>query len=171
MNRSFARGCLFVGTERSPHSPCAPRWQIFRVRQAIKEIPHVGIIAWINHKHRVVWVPGFLAPRIEDNFFPRVIGMQCSDQASNWVVEENRAGPDANIKLEARSVGEKRLVLTDRLALVIEYGPAAANPARAYIIHGEDWLAVGADQHLPVHIAAWHGPTLSLDLLLNFTRE
>ena len=51
------------------------------------------------------------------------------------IIAENGADPDLRAELELmaarRQNAEKRLILPDRLALVVEYGPTAADPARA----------------------------------------
>ena len=68
-------------------------------------------------------------------------------------------------------VGEERLVLADRLALVVEHGPAAAHPARADLVRRHHRLAVRADDDLAVGVALRHRPRLGLNLLLNLPPE
>ena len=58
-------------------------------------------------------------------------GIERGDHALDRVVEQDRADADAHVELEAVRGGEERLVLADRLALVVEDRPAAADPARA----------------------------------------
>ena len=64
-------------------------------------------------------------------------------------------------------VGEERLVLADRLALVVEDRPAAAHPARADV-HLR--LAIRADDDLAGSIARGRA-RLGLDLLLDLAAE
>src|SRR5262249_49827276 len=44
-------------------------------------------------------------------------------------VEQDRADPDLMAEAKVVRAVEERLELSDRLALVVEYGPAAAHPA------------------------------------------
>ncbi len=78
----------------------------------------------------VVDVVGGLLPRIENHLPVGVVGVQRGDDALGRVVEQHRADADADIELEAVGVGEEGLELADRLALVVEHRPAAADPAR-----------------------------------------
>ena len=68
------------------------------------------------------------------HLLPGVVGVQGGDDALDGVVEQHRADADADVELEAVGGGEERLVLADRLALVVEDGPAAAHPARTDIV-------------------------------------
>ena len=97
--------------------------------------------------------------------------MQRGDHALDRVVEQHRADADAHVELEAVGVGEEWLVLADRLALVVEDGPAAAHPARADIVRRHLRLAIRADDDLAVCIALGHRPGLGLDLLLDLAAE
>ena len=56
--------------------------------------------------------------------------MQRGHHAPDRIVEEHRAHADGTGELEALGSAEERLVLADRLALVVEDRPAAADPAR-----------------------------------------
>ena len=58
-----------------------------------------------------------------------MVGVQRGYDPLEWVVEKDGADPDLLAKLEGMSVVEERFVFSDRLALVIENGPAAADPA------------------------------------------
>src|SRR5215468_9227727 len=111
-----------------------PGGQIVVIRQAVEEISYVWIGFRVGNKNRVVDVPGFLPPGVEDDFFPGVVGMQRGDDALDRIVEDHRADADAYVKLEAMSVAEKWLVLADGLSLVIEDRPSAAHPARADVV-------------------------------------
>ena len=61
-----------------------------------------GSVLGSSHQHGVVDVPGFLPPRIEDDLFPGVVGMQRGDDALDRVVEQHRADADAYVELETR---------------------------------------------------------------------
>ncbi len=55
--------------------------------------------------------------------------MQRGDHAPDWIVEEGRIDAHCSGELEAVGSAEERLVLPDRLSLVVEDRPAAAHPA------------------------------------------
>ena len=97
-------------------------------------------------------------PGIEDDLFVGVVGMDGGDDALNRVVTQDRADADLHAELELVplrwELAEERLVLADRLALVVEDGPAAAHPARI-----DDRAAVD------------HRSRLGLDLLLDLAAE
>ena len=97
-----------------------------------KKSPTSASSAGSGDQHGVVDVPGLLPPRIEDDLLPGVVGMQRRDDAPERVVEQDRADAVAARSNSKRVRGaEERLVLPDRLALVVEDRPAAADPARA----------------------------------------
>src|SRR5262245_37463585 len=148
-----------------------PGRQIVVIRQAVEEISHVWIGFRVGNKNRVVDVPGFLPPRVEDYFFPGVVGMQRGDHALDRIIEEHRADADAHVELEAMSVGEKWLVLADWLTLVIEDRPAAARPSRADVVRRRLRLAVRADDDLPLSVTRRNGARFGLNLFLNFPPE
>ena len=56
--------------------------------------------------------------------------MECSNDAFDRIVEQNRTNTDSLIKLEVIVSAEKRLVSPGRLALVIKDKPAASYPAK-----------------------------------------
>ena len=102
----------------------------------------------------VVDVVGGLLPRVEHDLLVGVVRVQRGDDALDRVVEQHRADADLHAELEAVGGAEERLVLADRLALVVEDGPAAADPARVD------------------HRAAFdQRPGLGLDLLLDLAPE
>ena len=80
--------------------------------------------------------------------------MQRRDDAPDRVVEQHRADACGAGELEAVGGAEERLVLADRLALVVEDGPAAADPAR-----------------IDVRTARHERARLGLDLLLDLAAE
>ena len=111
----------------------------------------------IARRAGVVDVVGGLLPGVEHDLLVGVIRVQRGDDALGRVVEQHRADADRDAELEAdRAVGraEEGLVLADRLALVVEDGPAAAHPARAD-------LGAAFDQR----------PRLGLDLLLDLAAK
>ena len=65
--------------------------------------------------------------------------MQGCDAATDRVVEQRRADASGHRELERVIGAEERLVLPDRIALVVEDGPAARRPARvddrAAVVH------------------------------------
>ena len=77
----------------------------------------------------VIDVVGGLLPWVEHYLLERVVRVQGGDDALGRVVEQHRADANHDAKLEVMRGAEERLVLADRLALVVEDGPAAANPA------------------------------------------
>src|SRR5207249_4168133 len=131
----------------------------------------IGFGPGVGHQHGVVDIPSLLSPRIKDYPFPRVVGMQSGNHTFDGVVEEHWADADANIELEAVRVGKERLVLADRLALVVEDGPAATHPARATVVGCQDRLAVRANDDLTRDVARGDGPGFGLDLFLNLAAE
>ena len=79
----------------------------------------------------VVDVVGGLLPGVEHHLLVGVVRVQRGDDALGRVVEQHRA--DADLRRRTRKPwrgAEEGLVLADRLALVVEDGPAAADPAR-----------------------------------------
>src|SRR5260370_10712399 len=71
-------------------------------------------------------------PGIEDDLLVGLVGMKGCDDAIDWIVEEDGADSDLHteFKLVAlRQLAEERLVLANGLAIVVENGPAAADPA------------------------------------------
>ena len=82
----------------------------------------------------VVDVVGGLLPGVEHHLLVGVVRVQRGDDTLGRVVEQHRADADLHTELEAVGGAEEGLVLADRLALVVEDGPAAADPAR--VDHG-----------------------------------
>ena len=83
--------------------------------------------------------------------------MQRRDNSLDRVVEQGRAYPNLLPEFERVSVIEEGLVLLDGLALVVENGPAAADPPRIY-----DW-SIGSVQT--------KRPRLGLNFFLNLSAE
>src|SRR6266404_5419211 len=105
MNCRFVRRDLFLWSECVAMTLSMPAGQIICRRQARKEIAEVRIGFWIDHQHRVVDVPRFLSPRIEDNLFPSVVRMQRGNDSFDWIIEDYRADTDTDIELEAMRIG------------------------------------------------------------------
>src|SRR5215469_315952 len=122
--------------------------------------------AW-GESNRVVHVETCLPPWIKVDFLPRVIGVQRRDHPFDRVIEEHGTDADLCVKLEMMSIGEERLILADRLGLVIEDSPAASDPARADFVGGHLRLAVWADDHFSAAIARGYRTRLGLNLLLD----
>ncbi len=81
-------------------------------------------------QHRVVTVPARELPGVEHHLLVGVIRMEGGDHTAERVVEHHRADAGPHTELEARGGAEERLVPADRVALVVEHGPAGAHPAR-----------------------------------------
>ena len=105
-----------------------PREESLDVRIRLRICGAVGI------QDGVVDVVGRLLPRVEDDLLLGVVRVQRGDDALDRVVEQHRADADLHAELEAMRVAEERLVLADRLALVVEDRPAAADPARVRLV-------------------------------------
>ena len=76
---------------------------------------------------RVVYVVSLLLPGIEHHFFIRVVGVQGGHHSLDRIVEQHRADTDVgHLALWFVQVGraEEGFVLSDRFALVVEYGAA-----------------------------------------------
>ena len=95
----------------------------------MEEVADVGVGLGIGDQHGVVDIPGLLPPRVEDDLFPGVVGVQGGDDPFDRIVEESGADADADVEFEAVGVGKERLELADRLAFVVEDGPATTDPA------------------------------------------
>src|SRR6185369_150709 len=83
-------------------------------------------------EYGVVLVPVLLLPGVEFDFGERAVGEVSADQAIERVVTKD--GSDAGLDdlgfaLEGARGAEIRLVLFDRVALVVEQGAARADPA------------------------------------------
>src|SRR5439155_24954433 len=68
-------------------------------------------------------------------------------------------------------VGEERLVLADKLALVVEDSPATAYPARANRVPRHHRQAIRSDDDFAVGIALGCRSWIGLDLLLDLPAE
>jgi hypothetical protein len=84
----------------------------------------VAVGARVGNGDRVVGVPALLAPDLEDQFLPGVVGMQRGDVAIHGIVELHRAHACGQTELELMGAGEEGLILADRLSLVVVDGPA-----------------------------------------------
>src|SRR5574337_848698 len=128
-----------------------PGRQIIFRGQGAKQVSNTHIDVRIE-QHGVVDVPTLLPPRIEDYFFPGAIGMQGSGDPLDRIVEQDGADALPLGEFEPVCRTEKRFVLADWLALVVEDRPTAAHPTR-YGINAIDLAR------------------LRLDLLLDFAAE
>src|SRR5260370_15979037 len=123
--------CRLLGCAQAAAAAlCKPCRQIAAIRQALKQIADVRITSWISLSDSVVRVPVLLPPGIEDHFLVRVIRIQSGDDTVNGVITNDGADTDLVGKFECVRCREKWLVLPDRLALVVEDGPTATDPAR-----------------------------------------
>ena len=138
LSRVLFRGLLCGGrTEGSVDAQGVPRlpgaWLGFEI--FAHETLDVGVGSWVE-QNRVVDIPGRLQPGVEDDLVIRVVGVERGDDAFDRIVKQDRA--DAHLVAEDETVRrrEERFVLTDRLPLVVEDGPAAAHPARVDVLAG-----------------------------------
>src|SRR6185295_11491474 len=65
-----------------------------------------------------------------DHFLPGMVGMQRGHDALDRIVEQDSTDALLPIELEAVRGAEEGFELPDRLALIVEDGPSAADPAR-----------------------------------------
>ena len=142
-----------LGVAEPSADPCrVPRRQEVGRWEQRRERAEVGIQAGID-QHRVVDVPRLLPPRVEHHLVPGVVGVQRGHGPLRGVVAHDRADPGGAVRFEAVGGAEERLVLADRPALVVEHGPAAADPAggddRSAFVHRS-----GLDARLGLHDAA-----------------
>src|SRR5262249_47390129 len=97
--------------------------------------------------------------------------MKRRDHALDRIIEEYGADADAHVELEAVVVREERLVLADGLSLIVEDGPATADPARAEVVGRHHRQAIGSDDNLAIGVARRYRSRLCLDLLLDLAAE
>src|SRR6478609_6229100 len=84
----------------------------------------------------VIWIERDLMPRVKLNARLAAIGEFSPDRAIERVIVNDRrdtGGDDGVFIFEVARGAEERLVLLDRVALIVEHGAAGADPAR---IHG-----------------------------------
>ena len=141
---------------RVPGLPGRRGWRLEVLGDVAADVGVGARVAGLGVARRagVVDVVGGLLPGVEHHLLVGVVRVQRGDDALGRVVEQHRADADRDAELEAVGGAEERLVLADRLALVVEDGPAAADPAR--VDHGAAF-----DQR----------PGLGLDLLLDLAAE
>src|SRR5262245_5783659 len=120
--RSFI---IISWAEGAVDSQIVPRFKSagYAAEDALKMIPHVRILARIADQDRVVAVPGILSPAIEDGFLPGIVRMQRRHHAARGIVENDGADADLSTKLECIGGRKERLVLANRVALVVEDCP------------------------------------------------
>src|SRR6185295_17512940 len=93
------------------------------------------------------------------------------DNALDRIIEKDRTGPDADVKLEGMSVCEVWFELANRLSFVVKDGPAAANPTRVDFVRRHLRLAICSDNDLSVCIAFGCWARFGLDFLLNLSTK
>src|SRR5262249_16328177 len=106
-----------------------PAWLVIICWKSLEETLHIFVAAGIQ-QHRIIHIPRFLVPRIEQHFFVTVVRMKRGNYACQRVVKEH--GTDAHLPAEFKSMcsAKERFVLPDWFALVIKYGPTACYPSR-----------------------------------------
>ncbi len=107
-----------------------PGRQVVSVGHTAEEVRHVRIILGISLEDRVVHVELGLPPRIEHDFFITKIWVRSCDDATDRVVELDCTDADSVGEFEPMGIVEEGLIPADRIALVIQNDPTAANPAR-----------------------------------------
>ena len=132
MRGRFRGGRLLERSEATPGPLGIPGGRVVPCREPLEEVAYVGISGRICLEDRVVDVPGLQVPGIEDDFLVRVVGIDGCDYPSRRVVAKDRADPDLHAELElvpgSRELAEERLILPNRLALVVEDRPAGSRP-------------------------------------------
>src|SRR5262245_548304 len=131
-----------------------PTGKIFSIRQAGKKSFHVVVCLCVL-RDGVVDVVRRLPPGIENDFLVGMIGMQHGNDTLDRIVKEDRAYAHHYAEFKAviteegtvwpMAFAEEGFVLADRLALVVEDGPAAADPARINnrpVFDERPWLGV-----------------------------
>ena len=119
----------------------------------------------------VVLVVAALLPRRERVAGERAVGLIGAHGAAQRVVVEDRGDPERaerGVGVERRDAGIVRLVLLDRLRLVVEHDAAGADPARAVRGRQRRAHAIGderAGQRILRRRQAVGGPRLLRDLL------
>lgn len=156
------------------------RWRAFGCGSGLKVLGDVAAnvevgrrVAGLGAARRtgVVDVVRGLLQGIKHHLLVGSVRVQRGDDALSRVVEQYGADADADIELEAVGIGEEGLVLADRPALVVEDGPAAADPAGIGVCRRHHRLAVGADDHSAICIALRRRPGLGLIFLLELAAE
>src|SRR5664279_6109940 len=127
----FSAADCSPGAEVSAPARRVPRRQVVGRVEAGEETADVELVFRILDQDGVVDVPGGLLPRVEHHLLPGVIGPQRGHGTLERVVAHGGADPHALIEAECVGVVEEWLELLDRLALVVEDRPSAADPARA----------------------------------------
>ena len=105
-----------------------PSRQVVALGKANEKFADIGIGAG-DECDSVVDVPIYLLPWIEDYLLIGVVRVQRGNDARDRIVEKNRADANDRGELKIMRATEERLVLPDRLALVVEDGPATADPS------------------------------------------
>ncbi len=132
--------------------PCFP---VIRLRCEIflNIAGDISICTWITDQG-VIHIIGLLVPRIKDHFFVSIIRMQGGHNTLDRIIEQDGAYPDFFPIPEIVAIVKERLVLSYRLAFVVENRPAGSNPTRI-----DNWSTV------------LHCPRFGRDLRLNLTFE
>src|SRR5258708_39273395 len=120
---------LLLRSQRAALALSIPARQVVRLWQALEKCARVRVGPWIK-QDGIVDIPGCLLPGIEDHFLVGMVWMQRRHDPLDWIVEKHRAHANRHGELEMVRGAEEWLVLAHRLALVVENGPAAADPAR-----------------------------------------
>src|SRR5947209_8035769 len=126
-----------MGAKRAADALRVPSLPVRRLCLEVRRhvVLDVRIGTWIHvlgvpRRAVVIDVVSGLLPRVEYDLVEGVVGMQGGDDALGGVVEQHGADADLCPELKPVSRTKERLVLADGLALVVEDGPAAADPTR-----------------------------------------
>src|SRR5690606_4801720 len=105
-----------------------PARQILRSRQAPEMAAQMRVLLRPQGQG-VVPVPVLAPPRPENHLLPSVVRMKRPDLAAQRIVEPQRTDADRMAEPVFVVRVEEGLVAPDRLALVVEDGPAAGDPS------------------------------------------
>src|SRR5262245_52176397 len=85
--RVTIRGFIVVSCAVSAVNPqVVPRRERSATEDALTMITDVRILSWVADQNRIVAVPGFLPPAIEDGLLPGVVRMKRRYQAARRIV-------------------------------------------------------------------------------------
>src|SRR5215472_14880352 len=111
-----------------------PGGRTHRAGQRSEKSSYIRISRWVRLKNCIVDIPRLQMPGIEYHLFISLIGINLCPHSFSRVIENNRAytrrDPELKLVTLSGKLAEERFILANRIALIIENGPAAPDPAR-----------------------------------------